>query len=294
MFRFMTDFQGSLVEKKLRWVAGFGILHNSVSIVDIEALNKGKKKDLLPDTLSLYDYYINWGIIEDGEKSGGWSNNIKVGLVYDTRDFEPNPMKGLWSEVVLFAAPGFLGNGDYGFAKISATHRQYFTIVKDKLSFVYRLNYQGTIAGTVPFYMQPYMINSFSNSSNTDGLGGSKTVRGMLRNRVVGDGVAFGNAEFRWKFYKTVVMKQNLYLGLNLFMDAGKVLKKIDFQKPESTWPFNPSELFAYDVESIHTTLGAGLRIVLNENFIIAVDYGKPFDKRDGNSGLYIGLNYLF
>ncbi len=294
MFRFMTDFQGSLVEKKLRWVAGFGILHNSVNIVDIEALNKGKKKDLLPDTLSLYDYYINWGIIEDGEKSGGWSNNIKVGLVYDTRDFEPNPMKGLWSEVVLFAAPGFLGNGDYGFAKISATHRQYFTIVKDKLSFVYRLNYQGTIAGTVPFYMQPYMINSFSNSSNTDGLGGSKTVRGMLRNRVVGDGVAFGNAEFRWKFYKTVVMKQNLYLGLNLFMDAGKVLKKIDFQKPESTWPFNPSELFAYDVESIHTTLGAGLRIVLNENFIIAVDYGKPFDKRDGNSGLYIGLNYLF
>lgn len=71
MFRFMTDFQGSLVEKKLRWVAGFGILHNSVNIVDIEALNKGKKKDLLPDTLSLYDYYINWGIIEDGEKSGG-------------------------------------------------------------------------------------------------------------------------------------------------------------------------------------------------------------------------------
>ncbi|MGB4204486.1 MAG: hypothetical protein WBJ84_02575 [Bacteroidales bacterium] len=294
MFRFMTDFQGSLVDKKLRWVAGFGVLHNSVGAVDIEALNKGKKKDLLPDTLSLYDYYTNWGIIKDGEKSGGWSNNIKVGLVYDTRDFEPNPMKGLWSEIVLFAAPGFLGNGDYGFAKISATHRQYFTLVKEKLSFVYRLNYQGTIGGKVPFYMQPYMINSFSNSSNTDGLGGSKTVRGMLRNRVVGNAFAFGNAEFRWKFYKTVVMKQNLYLGLNLFMDAGKVLKKIDFQKPESTWPFNPSELFAFDEESIHTTLGAGLGIVLNENFIIAVDYGKPFDKRDGKSGLYIGLNYLF
>jgi len=80
MFRFMTDFQGSLVEKKLRWVAGFGILHNSVSIVDIEALNKGKKKDLLPDTLSLYDYYINWGIIEDGEKAEDGLIILRLGL----------------------------------------------------------------------------------------------------------------------------------------------------------------------------------------------------------------------
>lgn len=294
MFRLMTDFQGSLVGKKLRWVAGFGILHNAVAPVDIAALNKGKKKDLLPDTLGLFDLYSNWGIIGSDEKEGGWSNNIKLGLVYDTRDFEPNPMKGIWSEVVVFAAPKFLGNGDFGFAKISATHRQYFTLIKEKLSFAYRLNYQGTIAGTVPFYMQPYMINSFSNSSNTDGLGGSKTVRGMLRNRVVGDAFAFGNAEFRWKFYRTVIYGQNLYLGLNTFFDAGTVLKKIEFTKPDVTSPYAAKDLFAADEESIHATLGAGLRIVLNENFIVAVDYGRPFDKRDGKSGLYIGLNYLF
>lgn len=291
MFRFMTDFQGSLSGKKLRWVAGFGILHNAVAPVDIDALNKGKdEEDKLPDVPGLYDKYIEWGIIGSDEKEGGWSNNIKLSVVYDTRDFEPNPMKGIWSEVVLFAAPGFLGNGDFGFAKISATHRQYFTLVKEKLSFAYRLNYQGTIAGTVPFYMQPYMINSFSNSSNTDGLGGSKTVRGMLRNRVVGDAMAFGNAEFRWKFYRTVVFRQNLYLGLNTFLDAGKVLKKVEFEKPQSS----SDKYFTSDEESIHATLGAGLRIVLNENFIVAVDYGRPFDKRDGKSGLYIGLNYLF
>jgi hypothetical protein len=172
MLRIMTDFQGALVGKELRWVAGFGILHNDIAPVDIEALNKGKdEEDKLPDVPGLYDKYVEWGIIGEDEKDGGWSNNIKLGLVYDTRDFEPNPMKGLWSEVVLFAAPGFLGNGDFGYAKISATHRQYFTLVKEKLSFAYRLNYQGTVAGTVPFYMQPYMINSFSNSSNTDGLG---------------------------------------------------------------------------------------------------------------------------
>ncbi len=294
MFRFMTDFQGKFSYKPLRWVAGFGIMKNTIAPVDIESLNKGKDdEDKLPDVPGLYDKYVSWGVIEEGEKDGGWSNYLKFGLVFDTRDFEPNPMKGIWSEVVLFAAPGFLGNGDYGFAKISATHRQYFTLVKDKLSFVYRLNYQGTIGGNVPFYMQPYMINSFSNSSNTDGLGGSKTLRGVMRNRVVGDGFAFGNAEFRWKFYKTVLWKQNIYLGLNTFVDAGMVLQKVDLD--ETKFPvIGREDYFLADEESLHSTYGAGLRIVMNENFIVAVDYGRPFDKRDGGGGIYIGLNYLF
>lgn len=295
MFRFMTDFQGKFSYKPLRWVAGFGVLHNKVAPVDLERLNKGKdEEDKLPDVPGLYDKYVSWGIIKEDEKEGGWSNYLKLGLVFDTRDFEPNPMKGIWSEVVLFAAPGFLGNGDYGFAKISATHRQYFTLVKDRLSFVYRLNYQGTIGGDVPFYMQPYMINSFSNSSNTDGLGGSKTLRGVMRNRVVGDGFAFGNAEFRWKFFKTVLWKQNIYLGLNAFADAGMVLQKIDLDLSKVPDNVGLQNYFLTDEESLHTTYGAGLSIVMNENFIVAVDYGRPFDKRDGGGGIYIGLNYLF
>jgi hypothetical protein len=32
----------------------------------------------------------------------------------------------------------------------------------------------------------------------------------------------------------------------------------------------------------------------MNENFIVAVDYGMPLDNRDGKGGLYIGLNFLF
>jgi hypothetical protein len=39
---------------------------------------------------------------------------------------------------------------------------------------------------------------------------------------------------------------------------------------------------------------GLGLRIAMNQNFIIAFDYGLAADKRDGSGGLYIGLNYLF
>ena len=297
MFRFITDFQGPIVGKKLRWVAGFGILKNTIASVDIEALNEGKDdEDLLPDVPGLYDKYVDWGIIGENEKDGGWTNNVKLGLVYDTRDNEPNPMKGMWSEIVLFAAPKFFGNGDFGYSKLSVTHRQYFTIVDDRLSFAYRLNYQGTLGGEVPFFMQPYQINSYSASSNTDGLGGSKTVRGMLRNRVIGDAMAYGNFELRWKFYKGVIFNQNLYLALSAFSDMGKVLKEIEFDQPVAgdIVPNSPEDFFLTDKEALHVTFGGGFRVALNENFIVAVDYGTPKDKRDGGGGLYIGLNWLF
>lgn len=294
MFRAMVDLQGSLSGRELRWVAGFGILHNKVGSVDIDRLNKGKDDNLLPDVPGLYDKYVDWDLIGDQEKDGGWTNNLKLGVVYDTRDFEPHPMKGVWSEVVVFLAPKFFGNGDFGYSKISATHRQYFTLVDDKLSLAYRVNYQGTISGTVPFYMQPYMINSFSNSSNTDGLGGSKTIRGVLRNRVVGDAFGFGNVELRWKFFNTILMNQDIYLALNPFLDAGKVLKKIEFRAGADIPSNEGDNFFKSDEEALHVSAGAGLKIVMNKNFIISADYGKALDERDGGGGLYIGLNFLF
>jgi hypothetical protein len=58
--------------------------------------------------------------------------------------------------------------------------------------------------------------------------------------------------------------------------------------------PDNVKSVYFTDDESFHNSVGAGLRIAMNQNFIIAIDYGKALDKRDGNSGVYIGLNFLF
>jgi hypothetical protein len=51
---------------------------------------------------------------------------------------------------------------------------------------------------------------------------------------------------------------------------------------------FNPG------AEKMHGTYGAGLRIAMNQNFVIALDYGVAMNKQDGDTGLYIGLHYLF
>ena len=293
IFRVMTDFQGSIKNTNVRWLAGFASMNIKTAPVDIEALNKKKdKQDPLPDVPGLYDNYLEWGIIKETGNNGDWINNLKVGIVYDTRDFEANPMKGIWSEVLFFGMP-FDGLTDASFTKISITHRQYFTIKPEKIAIAVRMNYQGTISGKVPFYMQPYIISSFTNTSNSDGLGGSRTIRGVLRNRVVGDGIVLTNLEGRWKFWHTKLFKQQVYLGLNAFWDSGRVVKKIAVNTnnvPEEQF----NSYFDNNAEQFHHSLGGGLRFVMNENFIVAVDYGVPLDARDGNSGLYVGLNFLF
>ena len=57
---------------------------------------------------------------------------------------------------------------------------------------------------------------------------------------------------------------------------------------------YNEGDYFSDDKETLHASWGAGLRIVMNQNFIIAVDHGRAFKKEDGVAGTYIGLNFLF
>jgi hypothetical protein len=294
LLRIGADFQGRFFHKNLLWLAGFTYIKVHTGPVNVDNLNKGvKESKKLPHEPGLYDNYVKWHILGD-DSTGGMNNFIKLGLIWDTRDNEPNPMHGIWTEAVVAVAPDFLGDGHYGFIKLAVIHRQYFTLAKDVLSFVYRIGYQGTIAGKVPFYMQSYMLNSFSQTTTIDGLGGSRTLRGILRNRVVGDGEVYANAEFRWKFYRFQLIRQNFYLALNAFADAGMVVQPIRVDKSGIPADVDQSLYFSTDHEYPHTALGAGFRIVMNQNFIICADYGQAIDKRDGSYGIYVSLGYLF
>jgi outer membrane protein assembly factor BamA len=296
MFRLKVDLQGKLSGDKIKWIGGINFLNFKTGLVDIEKLNKGKDEDeKLPthqQQPGLYQKYQEWSIIPKEEADGGFVPGLKAGLVYDSRDHRPNPMRGIWTEAVIEGAPEFLG-AESSFAKLSLTHRQYFTIIKDDLSFAYRLNYQTTIAGHTPFYYQTMMVVSELKNVTSEGLGGFSSLRGIVRNRVVGDGYFMGNLEARWKFARFQFINNNFYLGLNGFMDFGQVTKKIDGIENIPSSETIPG-YYDKDAEKMHISYGAGLRIAMNENFIIRVDYGMAADKRDGKSGMYIGLNYLF
>jgi outer membrane protein assembly factor BamA len=301
-FRFKNDFQGKLSGEHIKWSAGFAFQNFKISSVNITKLNNGKDV-LLPLTSvepGLFEIYRDsLDLISANEADGGWVNTVKAGIMWDSRDNRPNPMKGIWSELGVEIAPGFMGN-DWSFSKFYIIHRQYFTLVKNDLSLVYRLDYQTTLGGKVPFFYQSQVITSMLTGATNEGLGGSSTLRGVLRNRVIGDGFVFGNVELRWKPLYFKFLKQDCYLGLNAFYDFGIVTKKIEMPSDLQTTFTNNltnytySDFFNPGGEKLHQSAGISILPVINQNFVIAVDIGKAFNAQDGNIGFSIGLNYLF
>lgn len=300
-FRFKNDFSGKLSGDHFKWSAGFAFQDFKTGSVNIDKLNKGKK-DKLPsvtDQPGLFERYQALGIIPDDEVNGGWVNTVKVGLTWDSRDNKPNPMKGLWTEAGIEAAPKFMGNNS-GFSKLYIIHRQYFTLIEKDLSFVYRLGYQSTLSGHTPYYYQSQVITSRLTGATSEGLGGAKTLRGILRDRVVGDAFFMGNVELRWKPVYFKFLKQECYLGLNGFYDFGVITKDIKLpanlsQTFSTVYPTeNYSDYFKPGTEKLHSSAGVSVMLVMNQNFVVAIDCGKAFNEQDGNIGFSIGLNYLF
>ncbi|MBN2236573.1 MAG: BamA/TamA family outer membrane protein, partial [Bacteroidales bacterium] len=206
LFRTTADFVGDLGIGKLQWSAGIGYYNFAIGSVDIDRYNDGLETsdpDYLPSLDAqpgLYENYKAWGLIPANQADGGFMLSLKAGLTYDSRDNRPNPNKGIWTEAGFFLVPGVLSSYDNpGYLKFYLTHRQYFTVIKNRLTIAYRLGYQNTIAGETPWYAQNMMVIAANRSAFSEGLGGSKSLRGVLRNRVVGDGFAYGNFEARLK-----------------------------------------------------------------------------------------------
>jgi hypothetical protein len=54
------------------------------------------------------------------------------------------------------------------------------------------------------------------------------------------------------------------------------------------------ADYFRPDTEKLHQDAGMSIMLVMNQNFVIAIDLGKALNAQDGNIGFSIGLNYLF
>ena len=298
------------INDKWSWSGGFEYYNYEISSLDVEKYNKGKDENEqikpLDEMPGLYERYLEWGIIDKEIAEGGSFGGLKAGLMYDTRNNVSNATKGIWTELVFYYVPDFLTSPKHSYLKFNFTHRQYFTLIPQRLSFAYRLGYAGNIFGDEPYFALANMYSVMLKGSPQYGLGGAYTLRGVKRNRVIGNGEAWLNAEFRFKLYRFDLFKQHFYLGLSTFFDAGMVTQLLDIEKRvndaditnKTKWgnyaADNVEEYFVFGAEKPHMSVGLGFQVVMNENFIIRIDYGKTFNMQDGPSGMYIGLNYLY
>ena len=136
------------------------------------------------------------------------------------------------------------------------------------------MNYQGFLGDDVPFYVLPY-DTYLGYGYDRDGFGGYRTARGILRNRVQGLQTGYFNSEIRWKFVNFVVLKQNVTLAASAFFDGAKTFKNYAGTR------------YADYKDRFHTAAGAGFRIIINKNFIIAVEYGKALNNQDNQKGAF-------
>ncbi len=288
-FNSRLELEGDLTDN-LDWYAGFSYWHYW-----IKELNwKGYDSDY-----TLFGEYRKAGLIRDDEADGGNVAEFQVGLKYDTRDMESTPTRGIFCDVIANYAPDLFNTG-HDYFKLSARFRQFLSLGTERLVLAYSLAFQGTLAGNPAFYSQPSLMHF----KPSDGLGGATTLRGVLYNRVVGDDYLWGNFEIRARIMDFSFLKRRVFAVFTPFFDAGMIIEPFRFDSQvqalydndnvsQTTYDDYRSTMFD-KARKLHMSAGISAQAIIDYNFIPSLSFGIPFDKSDGDYGIYMTLDYIF
>lgn len=313
LVRAAADIEGT-ISGSWKWNAGLGILGYMVNECDIAMLN-GKRqttdsKYLDPSVQGLYEAYCNWGIIKPDEATGGWHPYLRGGITFDSRDKRSNPSRGIYADAFFTYSAAFGKQTEYNNLKFNFNFRQYVPIYKDRITLAYRIGTQNTIAGESPFYMNTYLNTLFIQRVIYEGLGGGNSLRGIMRNRILANGFAYANIELRTKIVTFDIGKQHFYIGLNPFFDIGVITQpyKLDSNEIATAMAANNIatgrtdkmedyfNLSKGEIYKPHSAAGVGLKVAMNENFILSVDWATALNKQDNGKmmNFYVKMGYLF
>ena len=292
MLRILANVQGRITDN-LNWAAGINFWNWKLADMD--------QKFGYDTQNTLFKDYKDLDIIHADEANGGNALEINAGVVFDTRDIEAAPNRGIWAEAYL--------NGNvltHKYLKACVYFRHYIDIpIHIKAGdpvFAYRLAWQQTIAGETPIYMIQNIPLLVQRNMITEGYGSTGTIRGLRDNRILTEGMAWANLELRVKLVKFTLFNQYFYIAVNPFFDAGVITKAYRTKEFEAAakmdkitnMPFN-NIYTPGKVGDVVYSAGAGLKIAWNQNFIISAEFAKCFYKPlDAGLWIGIGVNYCF
>src|SRR5207302_5259753 len=148
---------------------------------------------------------------------GGRDDFLRLGVSYDTRDFEPDPNTGIFLDAALDAGTVALGS-QYDYARFLVAARGYVSPFPIDLVLAGRAVFEVQTKGapffsmdTLPFTEDPRL-----------GLGGHRTMRGFRQDRFVGSVMTLGNAEARWTFGHATIWHQKFAAIAVPFLDVGR------------------------------------------------------------------------
>lgn len=203
---------------------------------------------------------------------GGYDVYVKLGMTFDTRDFEPDPRKGVILSTISEFSPKFLGSS-FNYGRWTTAIMGFGDILRYKtqqLVITGRFTYSWQF-GSVPFYSMNMIAME---DQDRPSLGGIETLRGYALNRFIGPVTLLTNTELRYTFFQFNVFKQNIKLMAVPFLDFGRVFDS-NTQISFRDWKLGG---------------GAGLHLAWNLSTVVSFDYAfSPEDQ-----AFYMDIGHQF
>jgi outer membrane protein assembly factor BamA len=211
---------------------------------------------------------------------GGTDNHLlaelDLGWIWDTRNHEITPTRGVFSELTWRFAPGTASVDDLAYGGVNFTVRLYRAVAGERLVLAGRVMVD-LLLGQPPFYE----LASHGGLSPGSSIGGSAAIRGVPRHRYHGKIKLLGNLELRSKLVPFTLWGQRFNLGATLFADTGR------------TWAdFSASKRLDGSGAGLKVGLGGGPRFQWGETFLLRADVAWSPDARP--IGIYIDVNHAF
>jgi outer membrane protein assembly factor BamA len=258
---------------KWRIMSGYEVQHLSYKTFEGEeavAINPSTGEETTaPNGFSLLQRDFDQGLVSGLE--GGWISILQTALIYDTRDFEPDPTKGFYFELANEYSSKYIGS-QFNFNKLFIQARAYQKLPFGKRTVIAGRFGVGSIFGSqAPFFE---FQDQWSPEGSINSLGGKQSLRGYRANRFLARSLWFTNVELRYRIAETKLGKQRFAFGAAPFFDAGTV---------RDEWQ-------SLNLKNIKYSYGLGARIAWNQSTIISFDYG--ISKED--QLFYIGIGQAF
>jgi hypothetical protein len=218
-----------------------------------EAIDSTGKSTTAPNGTSLLRRDYERGLVSGLD--GGWISIIQTALIFDTRDFEPDPSRGYYFEIANEFSNPIIGS-QFDFNKLFIQGRVYKKLpIGPRTVLTARLGAGNIFGSLAPFFE---FQDQWSPDGSINAMGGRQSLRGFRQNRFLARSMWFSNVELRVRLAETKFRKQRFSFTVVPFFDAGTVRDR---------WQdLNFSE--------IKTSYGGGLRIAWNQSTVLSFDFG--------------------
>lgn len=261
LFTHFTDYTGNIAEE------AFLPDGTEVEAVNNQTLINQQKNDGTWDRFNLSGF--------TGDNN--FTSMLAGAIIYDTRDLEPDPSKGVFFEYSHEYSAPWLGS-NFNFNKfmfqgqyVNTLHR--WRDGRSRLTFA-GLGAIGHIFGPNINFIEMWDLSSQAEAGGILVLGGERSLRGFREARFLAPTVALVNLELRARLYDFNAFNQHFALGITPFYDMGSVwdnLRDVNFQR----WRGAP---------------GIGGRVAWNQSTVLRLDYAQSQE----GSQIFFGFGHIF